>query len=203
MVARHIRNAFGIEYGSCGILRLIDRMNFPVRKRRPVPYNTATREELEAYVKEAAKEIAIHHKKGYKLFCFDAASIINSPTPKYGILPRGERDTVRVNHSKKGIHVLGALSRDSIELDYPENLKAESVIALFKRLHKKHGRIFVILDNAGAHKSKAMREYMGARTARWSCASCPRAPRNTTPSRCCGESSRGRYLTPSLADPTR
>ena len=43
-------------------------------------------------MKEAAKGIAIHHKKGYKLFCFDAASIINSPTPKYGILP-GARGT--------------------------------------------------------------------------------------------------------------
>ena len=160
MVARHIRNAFGIEYGSCGILRLTDRMNFPVRKRRPVPYNTATGEELEAYVKEAAKEIARHHKKGYKLFCFDAASIINSPTPKYGILPRGERNAVQVSHSKKGIHVPGALSRDSIELGYPENLKAEGVIALFKRLHKKHGRILVILDNAGAHKRKAMKDYI-------------------------------------------
>ena len=34
------------------------------------------------------------------------------------------------------------------------------MIALFKRLHKKHGRVFVILDNAGAHKSKAMKDYI-------------------------------------------
>ncbi len=160
MVASHIGNAFGIKYGISGVLRLTDRMNFSVRKRRPVPYNTATKEDLEEYVKNTVKEITTRHKNGFKLFCFDAASIINTPVPKYGILPRGERDTVRVNYSKKGVHVIGAMSQDTVELDYPENLKAEGIIAFFKKLREKHEKIFVILDNAGAHTGRAMRDYV-------------------------------------------
>ena len=166
MVASHIGNAFGIKYCVSGVLRLTDRMNFSVRKRRPVPYNTATKEELEKYVADTAKKIATHHSNGYKLFCFDAASIINTPVPKYGILPRGERDTVPVNYSKKGVHVIGAMGQDTVELDYPENLKAEGIIAFFKRLCEKHEKIFVILDNAGAHTGRAMKDYVKSQKGR-------------------------------------
>ena len=64
------------------------------------------------------------------------------------------------SRSRKGVHVLGALGSESVELDYPENLKSEGVIAFLRRLHGKHGRILVILDNAGAHKSRAMEKYV-------------------------------------------
>ena len=65
-----------------------------------------------------------------------------------------------ISRSRKGVHVLGALGSESVELDYPESLKSEGVIAFLRRLHGKHGRILVILDNAGAHKSRAMGKYL-------------------------------------------
>ena len=70
------------------------------------------------------------------------------------------RDTTCISRSRKGVHVLGALGSESVEIDYPESLKSEGVIAFLRRLHGKHGRILVILDNAGAHKSRAMGKYL-------------------------------------------
>ena len=61
---------------------------------------------------------------------------------------------------EEGVHVLGALGSESVELDYPENLKSKAVIAFLRSLHGKYGRILVILDNAGAYKSRAMGKYM-------------------------------------------
>ena len=160
MVAGCIWKVFGVRYSHSGALRLTGRMGFSVRKRRPVPQNTAGREEIERYVKDAARKIVSFHRRGHTLFCLDACTIVNSPAPRYGILPRGERDTTCISRSRKGVHVLGALGSESVELDYPESLKSEGVIAFLRRLHGKHGRILVILDNAGAHKSRAMGKYL-------------------------------------------
>ena len=159
MVTGCIWKVFGVRYSSSGTLKLTDRMGFSVRKRRPVPQNTAGREEIEMYVKGAARKIVSFHRRGHTLFCLDACTIVNSPAPRYGILPRGERDTTCTSRSRRGVHVLGALGSESVELDYPENLKSEGVIAFLGRLHQKHGRILVILDNAGIHKSRAMGKY--------------------------------------------
>ena len=122
---------------------------FSVRKRRPVPQNTAGREEIERYAKEAARKIVSFHRRGHALFCLDACTIVNSPAPRYGILSRGERDTTCASRLRKGVHVLGAMGSESVEIDYPENLKSEGVIVFLRRLYGKYGRILAILDNAG------------------------------------------------------
>ena len=46
MVTRAILDRFGATYGPSGALNLTTRMNFSVRKARPVPYNTASPEEM-------------------------------------------------------------------------------------------------------------------------------------------------------------
>ncbi len=46
MVTRAILDRFGATYGPSGALKLTTRMNFSVRKARPVPYNTASPEEM-------------------------------------------------------------------------------------------------------------------------------------------------------------
>ena len=203
MVACCIWKVFGVRYSPSGTLRLTGRMGFSVRKRRPVPQNTAGREEIERYVKEAARKIVSFHRRGHTLFCLDACTIVNSPAPRYGILQRGERDTTCTSRSRKGVHVLGVLGSESVELDYPESLKSEGVIAFLRRLHGKYGRILVILDNAGPTRAGPWGSTWRARTARRRCSSCRRAPRSTIPSRCCGGRSRKRYRTRILTGRTK
>ena len=57
LVVRHILDKFGVRYSANGALRLTSRLNFSVRKPRPVPYNSATKEEIEKYVNDTIKEI--------------------------------------------------------------------------------------------------------------------------------------------------
>ena len=160
MVAGCIWKVFGMRYSHSGALKLTDRMGFSVRKRRLVPQNTAGREEIERYVKEAARKIVSFHRRGHTLFCLDACTIVNSPAPRYGILPRGERDTTCTSRSRKGVHVLGALGSESVELDYPGSLKSEWVIALLGCLHEKIRRDPRNTGQHGAHRSRAMGKYM-------------------------------------------
>ena len=156
---RHVLDKFGVRYSANGALRLTSRLNFSVRKPRPVPYNSATKEEIEKYVNDTIKEIEAHAKRGYKVVCLDAAALIDSPLSRRGIRRRGGRDTVKINYSRQSIKLIGALGRDSLDIQFHENLATGNVIELLEELRQKYVNVFVIMDNASAHKSREMEDY--------------------------------------------
>ncbi len=49
----------------------------------------------------------------------------------------------------------------TLDIQFHEKANSESVIALLEYLRRRYRGIFVILDNAAAHTSAAMREYIG------------------------------------------
>ena len=74
--------------------------------------------------------------------------------------PQG-RDRDHPNQLFKEKHkMLGALGGDGKPHKLLPKGSSPGVIDLLERLRVKYGRIFVILDNAGAHKSKAIKEYL-------------------------------------------
>lgn len=159
MVARIIRDRFGIEYGPSGALKLTARMNFSIRKPRPVPYNTASPDEIAAYVENTVEAIRRHARLGYSTICLDAA-VADSPSSAPGIRPRGGRETVGVNFSTKTTRIMGALGAGTLNIQFHEKADAPAVIALPEYVRRKRGKMFVILDNASAHRSKAMQDYV-------------------------------------------
>ena len=56
---------------------------------------------------------------------------------------------------------MGALGIGTLDIQFHEQANSENVIALLEYLRRRYGKIFVILDNAAAHTSKAMKEYVG------------------------------------------
>ena len=160
LVVRHILERFGVRYSADGALWLTDRLNFSVRKVRPVPYNSATKEETEKYVKDTIKEIEAHTERGYKVVCLDATALIDSPLSRRGIRRRCGHDTVKINHSKKSIKIIGALGRNTLDIQFHENLATGNIIELLEELRQKYVNVFVIMDNAVAHKSRDMEAYI-------------------------------------------
>ena len=160
MVARIIQDRFGAPYGPSGALKLTARMNFSVRKTRPVPYNTATPEEIGAYVTRTVEAIRSHARLGYSVVCLDAAGLADSPSSSLGIRPRGGSETVGVNFSTKTTRIIGALGAGTLDVQFHEKADAPAVIALIEYVRRKRGKIFVILDNASSHKSKEMADYI-------------------------------------------
>ena len=159
LVVRHMLERFGVRYSADGALRLTDRLNFSVRKAKPVPYNSATKEGIEKYVRDTIKETEAH-TMGYKAVCLDAVALIDSPLSRRGMRRRGGRDTVKINHSKKSIKIIGALGRDTLDIQFHENLATGNVIELLEELRQKYVNVFVITGNAAAHKSRDMEAYI-------------------------------------------
>ncbi len=149
MVARAIPDRFGAAYGPGGALKLAARMNFSVRKARPVPYNTASPEEIDAYVGNTIKVIRRHADLDYSVICLDAAGLVDSRSPALGIRPRGGRDTVGVSFAAKTTRIIGALGAKTLDIRFHEKAGAPALISLLEYVRWKRGRIFVIPDSAG------------------------------------------------------
>ena len=132
LVARRIWNRFKIKYGNRGALKLTARMNFSVRTARPVPYNSATKEELEEYVGRTVEAVKRHDGEGFKILFLDTAGVVDSPASKRGIRRRGGRETVPINHSKKSVKIVGALGMGTLDMQFHEKANSESVIALLE-----------------------------------------------------------------------
>ena len=160
MVVRHIVNEFKILYSISGALWLTQRLNFSIRSPRPVPYNCATPEKQKEYAENVVKMIKKYDDEHYKFLCLDAAGFVDAPSSSRGIRRKGGKDAVQINYSKKSFQIIGALGQGTLDIQFHEKVNSEAVIAFLEFLRHRYGKIFVILDNAAAHTSRAVREYI-------------------------------------------
>ena len=74
--------------------------------------------------------------------------------------PIGCKDTVDVNFSRKTLKVIGALCDGKFHYQFQDSANSDNLILMLERLRELYGKVFVILDNARAHKSKKVQEYL-------------------------------------------
>ena len=160
MVARRILERFGITCGRRTALRVAHRLGFSVRKPWSIPYNSATPEEQAEFIEKMRGTITRWKEEGRTVLAIDAATLRDSPTSRRGLRRRGGKDTVRTNHSKKAIHLIGALGDGALDLQFHEDLKAGSHVDLVEYARRRHMKIGIIADNAGALTGKTMRDYV-------------------------------------------
>ncbi len=159
LLAAHILRKFGVRYGRDGALALARRPGFSVRRAGPVHHMTATAEGERRYVGETTEAITRHARDGYGVVCADASALENGSSHARGLRAVGGTETVRVNFSKKTMKMIGAVGADSRRLHFCERAGSDDLVVLLETLRRHHGRVFVILDNAGARKSERIREY--------------------------------------------
>ena len=105
--------------------------------------------------------IPLHVAAGYAVGCMDAAAFAKAPFSARGIRPIGGHETVQTNFSKATTKALGALMEDELVLNFRDHASSKNVMELLEKLRQKYGRVFLICDNARAHKSKKIQEYLG------------------------------------------
>ena len=154
MLARRICGRFGIICSRRTALRVAYRLGFSTCKPRPMPYNSATPEEQEEFINNHRDTIARWREEGRAILAVDAATLRDSPTSRRGLRRRGGKSVVRANHSKKATHLIGALGNGTLDLQFHENLKGESYVALIEYARRRHKKIGILADNAGAPASR-------------------------------------------------
>ena len=153
LLVEHVEKETGQTYSISGMLALVSRMGYSVRVPRPVPYNSATLEEQAKFKSETKQEMDKYREVGYKICCFDACAKKDSPTAQRGIRRRGGTEIVRTNHSKKSIQILGVLGENTLDIIFSRTYKSEDTMCMIDHIHKKYGKVYCLMDNAGANKS--------------------------------------------------
>ena len=161
MLAMHVTEICDVQYSTSGILALSRRLGCSIRMPRPVPHNTAGKERVNKHISDTATAITLHVAAGYSVGCMNTAGFAKAPFSARGIRPIGGYETVKTSFSKATTKALGALMGDGLVLDFCDNANSDNVIKLLEKLRKKYGRIFIICDNASAHKSKKIQKYLG------------------------------------------
>ena len=160
LLARHVRDTFDVACSPRTALRVADRLGFSFRKARTIPYNSATAEEREKFIEGMTDTVARWKAEERVVLSVDATTLRDSPTSGRGLRRRGGRDVVRTNYSKRANHLIGALGNGTLDVQFRENLTADSYVSLLEYARRRHKKIGVVVDNAGALTGKAMREYI-------------------------------------------
>ena len=151
---------FARKYTRAGVLVLARRLQFTVRGLRPVPYDTPSREVVEEYKQKTVEKLVPYLRRGFRLLCLDSVGFANSPRSARGLRLKESRDVVGINYSTKTQKAIGALGDGVLHLRFQDKADSTNAIAMLEEMRQKYGKIIVILDNALAHKSKQMREYL-------------------------------------------
>ncbi|MBI5652352.1 MAG: IS630 family transposase, partial [Chloroflexi bacterium] len=96
----------------------------------------------------------------------DAVHEVHNVLTGYGWARRGQRRSVVSNSGRQRFNILGAYSpqdAEYLDLETTENINAESVLQLVRKLetlHPEAERIVLIADNARYNHARLVREYL-------------------------------------------
>ena len=94
------------------------------------------------------------------VFAEDEAAVQRSQNPAYGWRPTGGREQVRASFSRESVRIFGAMSQDELRIKIVESANSETFREFLEEIRRDRPRLFMVLDNASYHKSKAVREYV-------------------------------------------
>ena len=125
-----------------------------------VPYRSVSKEGQEEFKREAGERAAQRRADGMTVFAEDESAIQRSQNPAYGWRPTGGREQARASFSRESVRIFGAMSQDELRIKIVESTNSETFREFREEIRRDRPRLFMVLDNASYHKSKAVREYV-------------------------------------------
>ena len=156
MATGMIRKEFGVAVRA----RTLRRIGFSRRKDRYVPYRSVSKERQEEFKREVRGRASQRRADGMAVFAEDEAAVQRSQNPAYGWRPTGGREQVRASFSRESVRIFGAMSQGGLLIKIVESTNSETFREFLEEIRRDRPRLFMVLDNASYHKSKAVREYV-------------------------------------------
>ena len=156
MATGMIRKEFGVAVRA----RTLRRIGFSRRKDRYVPYRSVSKERQEEFKREVGGRASQRRADGMAVFAEDEAAVQRSQNPAYGWRPTGGREQVRASFSRESVRIFGAMSQGGLLIKIVESTNSETFREFLEEIRRDRPRLFMVLDNASYHKSKAVREYV-------------------------------------------
>lgn len=162
-IVAYVKGKFGKEYSRTGMTEWLRKNDFTYKKPEKVPGKVNP--DLQQEFIEEYNKFKNSLGTGEEIYFLDAIHPEYQSQAVCGWIKKGECKTLQTTGKQKRLHLVGALSLNEMKIvvrEY-ETIDADSMICFFKDLESNvnhEGKIHVILDNAAAHRSKKVIEYL-------------------------------------------
>lgn len=162
-VIEYVNNKFKIRYSMSGMRDLLHRLGYEYKKPKLVPGNPdidAQEEFIKYYEDFMQKKPA-----DVEVLFIDAVHPEHNAMPAYGWIKRGEKKELKTNSGRQRLNLHGAINAETHEVTLieSESVNKDSTLQLLELIAQKYSSasmIYIILDNAGYHHSKEVKNFL-------------------------------------------
>jgi transposase len=163
-VVAHIKKTYDVNYSVIGVTKLMHRLGFVYKKPKllPAKADKALQEQFIQVYKQT-KETLGHNDK---IYFADATHPTHNTRAAYGWILKGKKNDkyIKSTSGRKRLNLNGALNftektaiiLEETTIDAPATLRLLGAIAE----KQKHGKAYVILDNARHHHARIVRRWV-------------------------------------------
>ena len=161
-LASRIREACGVAYSVAHVRHLLRSTGFSRRVPTLVHVNAAGNEECERWYEETAWAVLRLKRRGFVVLVQDESFFVNDVRKGYKLWgPVGERTYMPYAGSHSKVAVYGAVAEDGTYLFRAyEKFDTATFLRYADCLRRKYGKVMIITDGAGPHRSNAVRDYL-------------------------------------------
>lgn len=158
-----VRKEFNILYSRTGITKLLHELGFTYKKPKLMPsgIDFQAQEDFITFFEEYIE----NKRENDPVLFYDSSHPQYQSHADYGWIKKGE-DVLLPNHGMRGhVNISGMVDveRGDVIVDFPEKVNAESTVRTLKKIESYYPEaqtISVILDNAAAHRSALVKDYI-------------------------------------------
>ena len=160
MVTEMIKREFGTGVKTRTLRRWLHRIGFSWRKDRRVPRRSASRRRRDEFKREVRERARQRRAAGRAVFTEDEAPVQMEQNPAYWRRRAGGCEETKTSFSRRAVRIFGAMSEDELRIKVVDSTNSQTFREFLGEIRRDHPRLFMVLDNASHHKSKAVREYV-------------------------------------------
>lgn len=162
-VIAFVKNKFGVTYTQSGMRDLLHRIGYEYKKPKLVPGNPDI-EAQEIFARQYEDFMESKPSDTEVLF-LDAVHPEHNAMAAYGWIKRGEKRELKTNSGRERLNLHGTINAEAYQVTIIESntVNADSTIRLLQAIEQTYPlsrEIFIILDNAKYHYSKAVSEFL-------------------------------------------
>ena len=157
-----IRWRLDARYSLCSVRRILRFLEFSSKRSTTEYASAADSDAVRQWQAGAAGTISWAKRRGFAVVVQDGSIFIRIGTNGRKLWSRAEEPVAVIRHGRRDRTIVyGALAEDGIRLMWQyERFDGPTFVRYLKEARRKWGKALLIMDNAGQHKTKAVRKYL-------------------------------------------
>jgi transposase len=158
----HVRTTFGITYSVPGMNKWLHRNGFSYKKPKGYPHKASA--EQQGQFRQEYEDLKANLKEDEAMMFMDSVHPSQATKVTHGWIKKGQDKPIATTASRTRLNIIGALSIGEAEktmINSYETVNGESIVHFITRLRnksKKTGKIYLILDGAGYHRTEIVKD---------------------------------------------